>query len=119
MFQTKVVQKIKTHFVFSNFFFFENRTVYEIMWKNIVERGRPQMTMWRMCNACWIPKSTKTHSEYVLLIAFPLQWLHERASLLRYTHSADIVIATFMQTASTVASSFSPLHPEIQRFLCH
>jgi hypothetical protein len=31
-----------THFVFSNFFF-ENRTVYEIMWKNIVQRGMPQM----------------------------------------------------------------------------
>jgi hypothetical protein len=22
----------------------ENRTVYDIMWKNVVERGRPQMT---------------------------------------------------------------------------
>jgi len=27
-----------THFVFSNFFF-ENRAVYEIMWKSIVERA--------------------------------------------------------------------------------
>ena len=37
----KVVEKIKTHiFVFSNVFF-ENRTVYEIMWENIVERARP------------------------------------------------------------------------------
>jgi hypothetical protein len=34
-----------THFVFSNFFSPENRAVYEIMWKNIVERGRPQMTI--------------------------------------------------------------------------
>jgi hypothetical protein len=32
-----------THFMFSNFFP-ENLAVYEIMWKNIVERGRPQMT---------------------------------------------------------------------------
>ena len=31
-----------THFVF-NIFFFENRAVYEIMWKNSVERSRPQM----------------------------------------------------------------------------
>jgi len=44
MFQTKVVQKIKTHFVFSNFFF-ENRAVYEIMWKYTVEWGRLQMTI--------------------------------------------------------------------------
>jgi hypothetical protein len=26
------------------FFFFENRAVYEIMWKNIVQMDRPQMT---------------------------------------------------------------------------
>jgi hypothetical protein len=33
---------------------------------------------------CWIPKVKNTHSEYVILIAFPLQqWLHERASTLR------------------------------------
>ena len=32
-------------------------------------------------------KSTNTHSAYVTLTAFPLQqWLHERASLLRYTY---------------------------------
>jgi len=28
--------------------FFENRAVYEIMWKNIVQPDRPQMTPWRM-----------------------------------------------------------------------
>jgi len=33
-----------THFMFGNVFFFENCAVYEIVWKNIVERGRPQMT---------------------------------------------------------------------------
>jgi hypothetical protein len=36
--------------------------------------------------ACWIPKTTNTHSQYVILIAFPpLQRLYERASLLSYT----------------------------------
>jgi hypothetical protein len=39
MFQTKVLDKIKTHFVFSNFFL--NCVVSEKMWKNTVERGRP------------------------------------------------------------------------------
>jgi hypothetical protein len=59
------------------------------MWKNIVEPDRPQMTVSRMRIACWIPKATNTHSEYVILIAFPLhQWLHERASMLRYTYIA-------------------------------
>jgi hypothetical protein len=51
-----------TDFVFSNFFS-ENPAVYEIMWKNTAGRGRPQMTIWRMRIACWIPKATNTHSE--------------------------------------------------------
>ena len=54
-----------THFISSNFyfFFFANRTFYEIMWKNCVERGRPQMKIWRMRIACWIPKVTNTHTQ--------------------------------------------------------
>ena len=75
-----------THFSFNNFFFFENCTVYETMWKNLVELERPQMAIWHMCIACWFPKSTNTYSEYVIIITFPLQhWLHERASVLHHS----------------------------------
>jgi len=78
-----------THFVFSNFLFFENRAVYERMWKNIIEPDRPQMTIWRVRIAGWIPKATNTHSQYVILIAFPLQhW----ASMLRYTYIGCLVL---------------------------
>jgi hypothetical protein len=36
---------------------------------------------------CWILKATYTYSEYVILIAFPLQqWLHESASILLYSY---------------------------------
>ena len=28
------------------FFFFENRVLYEIMWKNLVQTDRSQMTIW-------------------------------------------------------------------------
>ena len=60
------------------------------MWKNIVELGRPQMTIWRMRIACWIPKATNTHSEYVTLIAFPLQqWLHLHATVLSCNYIAS------------------------------
>jgi hypothetical protein len=50
MFHTKVVEKIKTHIFCSItfFFFFENRAVYEIMWKNIAEPDKPQMIIWRL-----------------------------------------------------------------------
>jgi hypothetical protein len=53
-----------THFVLSDFFF-ENLTVYEKMLKNIVERGRPQTTIWRTRIACWIPKATNAHTRVV------------------------------------------------------
>ena len=55
--------------MFNNvFFFFENLSVYEIMWKIAVELEKPHMTIWRMRIACWVTKATNTHSEYVLLI---------------------------------------------------
>ena len=71
MLQTKVVEEIKNTIYLQ--LFSENGATYEIIWKNIVELGRPQMTTWRMRIACWVPKATDTHSEYVILLAFLLQ----------------------------------------------
>ena len=52
----------------------------------MVQPDRPQMTIWCMRIACWISKATNTRSQYVILIALPLQqWLHERVSMLRYS----------------------------------
>jgi len=83
MFKKNVVEKIKTHILCLITFFFENRAVYEIMWKKYC---RPQTTIWRMHIACYILRATNTHSDCVILIAFPLQQLlHERASMLRYS----------------------------------
>jgi hypothetical protein len=56
------------------------------------------MTIWRIRIAYWIPKATNTHTGCVILIAFPLQqWMHERASMLRYTYIACqcIICITF------------------------
>ena len=64
MFETKVVEKIKTHFMFDNPFF-ENLNIYKIMSKNIV----------------------------VILISYPLQWwLCELTSLLHYMYFACLVL---------------------------
>ena len=58
-----------------------------------VEPDRPQMTIWRIRNACWTPNTTNTHSEYVILTAFPLQqWLHERALMFRDSNIACLVL---------------------------
>jgi len=83
MFYTKAAEKIKnTHFMFNDFFFFfKNRAVYEMTWKNIVESHSPQTKInTALRTACWIPKATQTLSQYAIHIAFPLQqWLIERA----------------------------------------
>ena len=82
------------HFMFTNFpppphtpAQPKNRAVYEKMSKNIVQPDGPQDTTRRMRIACCIPEATNTHSEYVIIIAFPQQqWLHEHTSILRYTY---------------------------------
>jgi len=64
MFQAKVVQIIKTHFKFSSFLF-ENRAICEIMWKDIVERSRPQMTMAHVCSMLDTTGHKHTHSQRI------------------------------------------------------
>jgi hypothetical protein len=50
--------------------------------------------------ACWVTKATDTHSEYVILIAFPRrQWLRECASVLRYTYIACLDFSSFFLSA--------------------
>ena len=48
MFQTKVVDKVKTNILCCNTFFFLNHATYEMMWKNIVQAHRPRMKLWHM-----------------------------------------------------------------------
>jgi hypothetical protein len=53
----------------------------------MVKPDRSQMTIRCMLFACWITKATDTHSEYIIVIAFPVQqWLRERVSVLRCTY---------------------------------
>jgi hypothetical protein len=99
------------HFKLNNVF--ENRTVYETMWKNISEQGRQQMTIRRTPIACRI------HSEYVTLTAFPLQqWLYERASTLRYTYIACLTLLFYFfyqphcHISCGIPSRCFPSHPD-------
>jgi hypothetical protein len=73
-----IVETMKTH-------------VYSIPFLS-VEWDRPQMTIWFMHIVCWITKATNTHSEYVILIAFPL----ESASMLGDTYIMCVVISCFL-----------------------
>jgi len=101
MFQTKVVEKTKTHALCSITFFSEYSGTYEIMWKNMVERTGQR----RMRFACWVTMAKDTHSKYVILIAFPrLQWLSERASMLRCTYIAYLVCSPYHMYQFTYSS---------------
>jgi hypothetical protein len=56
-----------------------------------------------MLITCWITKATDTHSEYVILIAFPRQpWLRELASMLRYTYIYVLVYLKFRNRRNSV-----------------
>jgi hypothetical protein len=95
IFEINVVEKIKTRILCSKCFS-ENRAVYDIMWRNIVE---PVGHRWQY-GACAfsrrIHKATNTHSEYVMFSAFPRQqWLHERASVLRHTTLPVLLYITY------------------------
>jgi len=82
LFQTRLVEKITTHKLYSIYIYIyiererererEYRAVNEIMWKTILEPGRKNTKIRRMGMACGIPKSTNTHSEYVVLTDFVL-----------------------------------------------
>jgi len=94
MCETKVVNKIKTHFLCSIIFL--NRALLEIRWRDIVDPNRPQMAIWRMCVTCWY-LSLRTHPLRIcmILIAYPLrQRLKEHTLLLRYTYIAWVVCLT-------------------------
>jgi hypothetical protein len=78
------------------------------MWKNIVEPGRPQITILCMRIACWIPESTSIQSEYVILTAFPpQQWLHEHIRTLsvlltlKITFIRNILLESFRRFGET------------------
>jgi beta-galactosidase GanA len=91
MFQTKVVEKIKTHILCSITFFSEDRTIYEVMWKNMLQPFCPQIKIQRMRFVCWITKTMDTISEYVALMVFPWrQSFCKHATILLYTYVAFI-----------------------------
>ena len=81
------------------------------MWTNVAEPYRQQMEIWRKRIACWIRKRLQTHSEYVILIAFPLQqWLHERASVLRCTCIACVVTSFQLRLDISSVSVLVSIH---------
>ena len=76
MFQKNTVEKIKTHILCSIFFFSKKHVFFcDYVKKYRRAAGQPadENMKRRMHIACWIPEATNTHSQYIMLIGFPLQ----------------------------------------------
>jgi hypothetical protein len=70
LFYTKVTEKVKTHILWSIFFFFlKSCRLWDIVEKCGAARGVTNyITVWRIRVPCWISKATCTH-KYIILIA--------------------------------------------------
>ena len=99
-----------THFIFSNFIFRKSW----LLWDNVEKYGRAgQAICDNMAHVhCMLDTDTNTHSEYVIIIAFPLQqWLYVLASMLRYTtYSACLVTIIIIHETIFL---FSRHHPGV------
>jgi hypothetical protein len=56
----KCVKKLKTQILGSITPFLKNHAVYEMIWKSIVQRDRPNVTIWRKRIAWGIPRAANT-----------------------------------------------------------
>jgi 5-keto 4-deoxyuronate isomerase len=67
MLQTKFVEKIETRMLCSKLFS-RHRTVYELMWQNVLDSYKLQMAIkMAHAHACWTTNgATDTHSEYYI-----------------------------------------------------
>jgi hypothetical protein len=75
----------------------DNPAFYEISWKKRCGIGQVtgdnNLIIGRIRIACWITKVKNTHSGYIIPNALLLQqWVHERASMLRYTYISCLCV---------------------------
>ena len=60
------------YFFYFNSLFFSKILSFVRLVGSVLEPDKPQMKIMRMRIAYWIPNATNTHSQYVIIIAFPL-----------------------------------------------
>jgi hypothetical protein len=94
--------------------FFENHAVYEIMWKNGVEWAGHRWQYGACALHAEYLRLQDIHSDYVILIAFPLQQLlYECASMLRYTRIACLVFCRIISTGLRLFDGNEKMFPAV------
>jgi len=118
------------HILCSITFFLENRAFYEITWTSIVEPDIPQIKIWRIRIACWIPKATHTHthSVYVTLIFFStasmiartrlnaMFYVHCLSCISRCDFNADNISATFWRPLPGKGHTHTHTHTHTNKY---
>ena len=73
---------------------------------------------WRMRIACWITKDTNTHTEYVMLIAFPLQErLHECACVMLFVCTVSCCEQVYLLRGTSWVLILN-MHDRVECFRC-
>jgi hypothetical protein len=99
----KSCRETKTHVSCSVTFFSENRSFYEIMWKNTVQSDRQQMKILFMRIACWIPKATHTHTHtHTLSLSLSLSLFLSLSLSLRIYNTYCFFTATMVTLTPTL-----------------
>ena len=90
------------------------------LWDNLEKYCRAgQTTDDNMAHAhCMLNTWGYKHTQYVILIALPLrQWLHERASMLRYTYSVLLVLSCILEVPDSIRDQDAKFVTEFSRDL--
>ena len=70
--------------------FYRKSCLCEVMWKMVVERGRPRMTIWRMHIGYWIPYTLRLCNSYRFSTATMVA--RARLNVMYYVYIACLVI---------------------------
>ena len=97
--QINVVEKTETRVSYSISFFFLNRAVYEITWKNTAESTGHRLRYDACGLHAGIPKATNSFSEYVILLFFHCNSCCTKAPHNRIMHTLPVLLYYLRTTA--------------------
>jgi len=123
MFQTNVVEKIKTR-IFCATFFFYNRAIDEMMWKSIADPDKPQMTI--QCGASALHTGylrlqihTRNAPQYYVKRTLPVLLLSVEATALEegntYPDVTYDLTSNLCKSTGFLVEIYGPLRASLQK----
>jgi hypothetical protein len=100
--ETKLAQQIKTHILCSIIFFSKILRLWDNV-ENLCRADTLWLILWLMCIACWVTRATNTHSDYVIVIAFPQQELWQARTSMSQDKQCSYDVTTKRGRATILA----------------